>query len=279
MKINFIKIFIVLITVLCVNVKAQYLGVYMNGITVPGLRLKQVDEMIKSDVENLKKHKIKSVKLYDEKNKLTQEAFYDKQGRIFEINDYDFTYDSISKKTTYEYNADGFLSAWKFMIFDGEKKYTAPLPHNNAVFYEYKDGREFRIKEDTLKKNYGLYEAMYTDNILTGIKAYDIDRPEKFILYKMVHAPNTTTFMDTTGGGEFIIFRLSEVKDTIRISSGMLNNEEFIYFSNGKIISEGTLDNYYTNYFYKENGLIDYTIGKETDFEKKLYYRYEYYEE
>ena len=58
-----------------------------------------------------------------------------------------------------------------------------------------------------------------------------------------------------------------------------MTNEEYIYFKDGKIIYEGTLNNYSSTYFYKENGLVDYKIEKsEFISDKKLYYRYEYYE-
>ncbi len=275
MKINITKILIALLFLFGANANAQYLGTYMNGISVPGLRLKQVDAYIKSDAENLKNNKIKTVRLYDEKDKLIKEASCYSMGRITQILDYYAYADSVYKKTEYEYNSDGLVTAYKYTLFDN----TTSLPPNpTAAYYEYKDGREFRIKEDTLKKDYGIYEAVYLDNKLVGVKVYSNDLSVENKFYPVNNMRNSIAFTDTSGGGVFNFFHITEVKDTIKIISDLMTNEEHIYFNDGRIMYEGTLNNYYRNYFYKENGLVDYVIESDKTIpEKKIFYRYEYY--
>lgn len=263
--------------ILSCNANAQYLGTYMNGLSVPGLRLRQVDDAVSSDKQNLMKSKVKSVQLYNEKDKLIKEAQYDSHGRVIQILEYYAYSDSLYKKSTYEYNAEGLLAAYKYTLYDN----TNFLPPNTtASYYEYNNGLELRIKEDTLKRDYGIHEAVYEGSRLVAVKVYGKDMNARTTVYPITYSQNSIAFSDTSGGGKFNFFHITEVKDTVKIISDLMTNEETIYFNGGKIIYEGTTNNYYRKYFYKDNGLIDYTLEADNIIpERKLYYRYEYFVE
>lgn len=149
------------------------------------------------------------------------------------------------------------------------------LQNSDTIYYYYENDLPVKYilagKNDTI-----LAEAIYEKNIITQIKMKLVsDR------YKM------SSIDEVVFSGDSIIKRntVSKIPNLIIVTNGNIvitsNGHDFkktLYTENYKVVKLEGKD-YVTKYFYNENGLTDYSLQIFNGKEKKLIYKYTYYED
>ena len=228
----------------------------------------------------LKNNKIKFFCIYDEDNNLLSQTFVNRQGLTYLEFDNDNKGD-VEREYQMFYDSFGQITLEKRIEYD-PNKHIDFLPRlvldEWLTQYENRNGIPWKMYMHKDTNEYSTYgEAVYENGILTAAKRVRVNNPHKFSTCKVGRIGDTLTMCGTDRSTRML--QLITKIDTV-ILSGIDMWPNYTIVKDKKLIYTGNKSSY-TKYYYKENGLVDFTVSKSEspEKEKTYYYRYYYYED
>lgn len=229
--------------------------------------------------QSIKKNKVKFCIIYSEDRTRGLQTFYDRNGRVTNIL-YN-TNDTVSYEYIYGSNSEGQITESKEI--DYQETPAKKIVYEYYKTYEYKNGKPIKYQVKGGGLNFS-EEAIYTEGVLTHVihffnndnkkQSKDAVRYEKTEAGTVVKGPKEgDRIFESVGMDSVVIGSWTFV--SYKIKNKMVLRESTSGIDYGK-------EKYY---YYKTNGLIDFTeeiydvpfVSDKTP--KRQYYTYYYYED
>jgi hypothetical protein len=237
------------------------------------------DNSRRLEFRNYKKNKVKEVTAEDTAKNVKIVTAINKEG--FPVSSSTYFGGVLREQSIYEYDSKGIVTKVTVKGIPPENPDSAknsPKKYYNIV-YSYKDGVPYTINIKDSNTNYNS-EAIYEGGKLRKIKNETEGFGSKLSTSREVSYSGDTVKITEDGSPAVYYTKIITGKDTV-YTYGEDGDKKRIY-KDGRIIFQGN-ETMFIKYFYKENGLTDYTIERwSTDpkyvFELTMVNKYSFYE-
>lgn len=237
------------------------------------------DNSRRLEFANYKKNKVKEITAEDTVKHMKIVTSINKEG--FPDSSSTYTAGVLREQSKYEYDVKGIITTVTVKEIPPEKPDSLNNSNNRyfPIVYTYKDGIPYRITINDSNTSF-ISEAVYEDGRLKKIKTESVNFRSKYSDSRSVSYSGDTVKITEENSPAVYYMRIITRKDTI-YTYGEDEDKKRIY-NEGRIIFQGN-ETMFIKYFYKENGLTDYTIERwsvnpEHVLDLNMIYKYSFYE-
>ena len=252
------------------NFKSDLLWPYLN---------KQIEDAKRNEFAVYKKNKVREIISEDTAKQMRIVTQINKEG--YPISSLTFSNGILQEETQYEYDSKGVINLIKTKASYRSKSDSVKNADtkNYDILYKYNDGLPISLHYKDSLSNYTA-ETVYEDRKLQKVIGVSEMDQSKYNIDKEVSYSGDTIFVNEDGTSAVKHFTFIDKKDTL-YSYGYYGDKKRI-FKEGRFIFIGN-ETSYIKYFYKDNGLVDYTLERwsttpEYVLELKMTRRYFFYD-
>lgn len=252
------------------NYKTDLLWPYLN---------KQLEDAKRNEFAIYKKNKVMEITAEDTSKHMRIVTKINKEG--YPVNISTYADDFLREEVIYEYDADGIITSSVVKNFPYSNSILTQFNNKKQVdlFFKYKDGlpSTFFFKDSIYSTS---LEAVYDGGKLIKVLGLNEQNESKVKTDKQVSYSGDTMIVKEDESPSVKHYTFIDKKDTL-YAYGYDGDKKRI-FKDGRFIFIGN-ETSYIKYFYKDNGLVDYTLERwsttpEYVLELKMTRRYFFYD-